>query len=222
MKFEGWSIGVLEYPHCVNKKLWSIRNLEAVWRAGGARVIQYSDLSQPVPEVDIWFCHLDSTIMPKDFSQFIDSQPKVVNGELKDIRKTSFSEQLLDSANSSYEGAVIVKSDYNYGGLVDMRMADYQRGFMRLLPKRIRKKHLGLPSDLEANSNYIVYDSLQLVPPECFQNQHTVVEKFLPEKDGVNYALRMTFKLGCSVSSYRIISTEQIVKNKNEIGRAHV
>lgn len=212
-----YRIGILEYPHCLDKNLWSIRNLHKVWSAAGADVVQYSNLSRPVPEVDVWFCHLDSTMVPKDFAQFIDGQSNIVNGGLKDIRKTSFSSQLIDSADSSYEGSVIVKSDYNFGGIVDVRMVARQRGWVRFLPKKMRRKLLGLPSDLEANPTYTIYDSVKSVPPECFCNQHMVVEKFLPEREGENYALRMTFKLGQTVKSYRVISTEQVVKNRNVV-----
>lgn len=217
MNLKNLSIGILEYPHCVNKKLWSIRNLQNVWSAAGADVVQYSDLSLPAPEVDVWFCHLDSTMVSQDFAQFIDDQPNIINGRLKDIRKTSFSEQLIDSVDSPYDGAVIAKSVYNYGGLVDIQLVNRQHGWARFLPKKMRRKFLGLPSDLKANPNYTVYDSVKSVPPDFFSSEHNVVEKFLPERVEEHYALRMTFKLGQSHKSYRIISTEQIVKNKNVV-----
>lgn len=217
MNLEGYGIGILEYPHTVAKNLWSVRNLQTVWEEAGARVSRYADLSRPAPDVDVWFCHLDSSVVPRDYAQFIDSRPVAVNGGLKDIRKTGFSEQLISSADTDYTGEVIVKSDYNYGGLVDSRLVERRKGWTRLLPVGVRRRLLGLPPDFQANPTYTVYASAKEVPPECFQSPHMVVEKFLPERVGEHYALRMTFLLGSREVSYMITSSEKIVKNRNLI-----
>lgn len=215
MDLNGYVIGVLEYKHCAGREAWTIRSLEQAWENAGACIRQYSNLSKPPPKVDIWFCHLDSTRMPEGYRKFIDAQPRVVNGELKDIRKTSFSEQLIDSKESSYKGQVIVKSDYNCGGIGDMRMVKGPPGVARYLPATLRRWMMGIPSGFKPIESYIVYDMVKAVPDECFSDEYTVVEKFLPEKVGRNFALRMMFKLGECVVTYRIISSDKVVKHSN-------
>ena len=90
-----------------------INHYAEFWRAGGLEVVSLFGVSEFVP-ADLVIVHVDLSVVPDEYLDFANRcYPIVLNGEVKDIRKSTFS-QLLLKPGDPCDGKVIVKSNYNY------------------------------------------------------------------------------------------------------------
>src|SRR5215813_7657365 len=85
------------------------------WKAMGFTV-QVVQGIRPDVHADLVIPHVDLTITPKEYQDFLLAYPKVVNRHVWDISKSRISTNLV-GRNDSYSGPVIVKTERNYGGL---------------------------------------------------------------------------------------------------------
>src|SRR5690606_23600626 len=69
---------------------------------------------------DLIVVHVDLSVVPEPYLEFSQRYPIVVNGSIRDIRKSSISRNLV-SQNTEYKGPAIVKSDCNYAGMPERR-----------------------------------------------------------------------------------------------------
>lgn len=194
-----------------------ITYLSEFWREDGHEVFFLFGTEKFIP-ADLLIIHVDLTVVPESYLEFAKQYPIVLNENITDIRKSTISQNLL-TQNDAWTGPVIVKSNQNCAGLPELIRGGY-RGKMKKLYYRYMKK-LRLRSLLrtpQSAYDYKVYDSLGRVPRYCFRHPDLVVEKFIPEKEGDYYCVRMASFLGERKYCIRLKSRFPIVKgNTTEV-----
>ena len=202
-----------------------IKLLIKEWKAAGYAIEIIRGTDRFVP-ADIIISHVDLTVVPDEYRNFLARYPCVINRCVPDISKSRISGNLV-ARNDPYAGPVIVKTDRNSGGFPEARMIG-RRHLVRALAARIanstnfsaRKpmpiawanvRHL--PS-----GEYPVFSSLHEVPPDVFDNSHLVIEKFIPEVSGDNYHIRYYHFLGDRELAERYYSKARVVKASTSIG----
>jgi hypothetical protein len=148
--------------------------------------------------------HVDLTITPQVYRDFLQAYPNVINRGVVDISKSRISANLV-RRNDSYTGPVIVKTDRNYGGSLEQQLfARSLRGRWARVERRLmaivrRRPARGVPwRSIQAMhpGEYPIFPSLRDVPNEVFENRSLVVEKFLPEITAGEYWLRFYYFFG--------------------------
>lgn len=194
-----------------------ITYLAEFWREDGQEVLFLFGTEKFIP-ADILIVHVDLTIVPDSYLEFAKRYPIVLNGKVKDIRKSTISRNLL-TQQDNWKGQVIVKSNQNCAGVPELLRSGY-RGKLKKLYHRYMKK-LRLQSLLRTpqhSNDYKVYESLANVPQYCFSHPNLVVEKFIPEREGEFYCVRTVSFLGNRKHCIRLKSRSPIVKgNTTEI-----
>ena len=141
---------------------------------------------------DIAINHVDLTVTPDPYLDYLKKYPIVINGKVRSISKTSFSKQLL-KPDDDHEGKVIIKTNDNCGGASELKLAGRKSWFINRIAGNISwAKCIFLKSE-----NYPILESIRSVPGGVWENKHLIVEKFLPERDNEgNYRLRAWSFLG--------------------------
>lgn len=190
-----------------------LNRLAAEWRNQGVSLAVLRGTNGPLPDADLAILHTDITAVGEDYGRIVDHYPRVINGRVRDISKTVFSDLLL-RRDSDWRGPVIVKTDMNYGG-------------MREMEKRYRDGDMSTTISIQRPwrrvtylDTYPIFDSPAAVPIGVWQNPNLVVEKFLPDRnaDG-EYLLRVWVFLGDRDMYYQCVSHEPVVKGDNTLRR---
>lgn len=195
-----------------------VDHLAQFWREDGHEVVYLFGTRQYLP-ADLLFVHVDLSVVPEEYLAFAARYPLVVNGRIRDIRKSVTSGSLLRRGDP-WAGRVIVKSDLNYGGQPEQallqswlhRRSDLWRGVVRRL-----RSMAGGDSSITSWRDYLLFDRLSDVPEQWFRNRQVVVERFCPEIEGGLYHLRMFQFLGDRWSCTRLASKEPIIKAESSI-----
>lgn len=191
-----------------------IHALREVWQKQGLQ-ISYIYGTKEHPEADLLIPHINLTHTPPEYIEHIRSYPNVVNRNVVDISKRRISTNLL-SENETCEGPVIVKTNNNYGGRPEYRLAQRRHPFLARIWRRsvpiaeyVFGQRLAWRSMLR---EYSVYKSLTEVPSGVFRNPALVVERFLPEKEGSHYFMRHYLCLGDHTRSVRVVGSTPFLK----------
>ena len=167
------------------------------WREDGHEVIPLFGIAHFVP-ADLIIVHVDLSVVPKEYLDFARRYPVVLNGGVRDIRKSTFSRLRLKPGDL-YEGKVIVKSNYNYAAGPERDLG------VALDPRGVSASFFWSPQD------YQIYENRKAVPGVLFDDPNVIVEKFQPEyADGLYYMRAMLF-VGNHATCSRISSREPIV-----------
>ncbi len=156
---------------------------------------------------DLVFVHVDLSVVPEKYLEYARNFPAVVNGGIKDIRKSVISENLV-TPDDDWSGPVIVKTDLNFAGLPEY-LLDY--------PKKIYKnasvmRCIHALGGMKSRRPYKIFDNVGSVPKELLSDKDFVVERFIPEIEGDYYCLRMFIFFGDKFTCRRILSLDPIVK----------
>jgi hypothetical protein len=197
---------------------YAIHFLAECWREDGLDVIFVFGPNQFIP-ADLAILHVNLSVVPPEYLELAHRYPIVLNGEAKDIRKSSFSINLI-KPGEPFCGKVIVKTDLNYAGWPERT---FNRPFMgsRLLTRfwlRFGFRNTAC-LDFQRPVDYRIYDNPRDVPPAYFKCKDVVVEKFLPEQDGDLYFVRQCHFLGNQVTCARIASKQPVVTSSTRISR---
>jgi len=196
------------YPAGPSYFVWGLRD---VWREMGIDVRIARGLREIVP-ADLVLPHIDLTVTPPEYRSALDALPNVINRGLYDISKRRVSTNLLE-ADSAWNGPVIVKTDRNYGGLPERRVARRQRTLRGRVVAGLRRLSPTPASRCAVNGNeYLLVDHLSAVPEAVFADPSLVVERFLPEREGDTYFLRWLIFIGDRYRSMRVGSSNPLVK----------
>ena len=194
-----------------------ITYLAEFWREDGHEVLFLFGTGKYIP-ADLLIVHVDLTIVPDSYLEFANQYPIVLNEKVRDIRKSTISQNLVTQGDD-WGGPVIVKSNQNCAGIPEL-IRDGHRGKLKKLYYRYMKK-MRLKSLLktpQSADDYKVYSSLDRVPGFCFRHPDLVVEKFIPEREGEYYCVRMVSFLGNRKYCIRLKSRSPIVKgNTTEV-----
>jgi len=180
-----------------------INRYAELWRADGHEVIFLFWVAQFVP-ADLVIVHVDLSVVPDEYLEFAKRYPIALNGEVKDIRKSTFS-QLLLKPGDPYNGQVIVKSNYNYAAGPERSMG------VPLNPRGISVSFFGSPLD------YQIFETPKAVPSILFADPNVVVEKFQPEFGDGLYHMRAMVFLGDRITCARMASRNPIVNGSTQI-----
>lgn len=158
-----------------------------------------------LPHADIVILHVDQTVVPRAYQEALADYPVVVNRNIIDVSRGRYSE-IRVSRDSGYRGAVIVKTNANYGGLPEHNANERTNRFSFF---RWRTRKFLNPL------RYPVFSSSNEVPPGVWKNPDLIVEKFLPEKEGNEFFVRYWAFFGDRSDAGRFGSSNPIIKFRN-------
>jgi hypothetical protein len=162
--------------------------------------------------------------VPDEYLEFANNYPVVLNGKVKDIRKSNYSTLTL-LADSDHAGPVIVKSNFNYAGMPEHTLSEtWWDGNAPLARKlrRARDRFSRRKVRLGDQETYQIYDHLADVPRESFVRHDLIVEKFLPEREDSLYVIRNMNFLGKNVYANKLRSRSPIVAISNIVDKVPI
>ncbi|MFO1369291.1 MAG: hypothetical protein U1F46_09870 [Marinagarivorans sp.] len=166
-----------------------------LWQQQGAKVIVLFGCSRFVA-ADLIVVHVDLSVVPEEYLVFAARYPVVLNGRVRDIRKSQFSQQLVQK-DDEYTGPVIVKSDCNYAAMPELR----------IVPAQINTAQRLFASPLD----YHIYPNKTAVPDDLWRQPGLVIEQFLPEVENGLYHIRFYNFLGAKGNCMRVASVHPVV-----------
>jgi hypothetical protein len=192
-----------------------VHHLAGFWREDGHDVTYLFGVKRFVP-ADIILVHVNLSVVPDEYLEFAARYPIVLNGRIRDIRKSTISGNLVRPGDP-WEGPVIVKSNLNYAGVPERYLQrtaiEHRWPALRSVRRRIERLR-GRPLPFDESYDYKVFDRIADVPARWFDNQDVVVEKFRPEFEGGRYHVRIYMFLGDRWSCTRVGTTRQVVKSE--------
>jgi hypothetical protein len=158
-------------------------------------------------EADIGIVHVDRTRVPSAALPINPLSRPLLNCNVLDISKRLYCKTLLES-DSAYEGPVIVKTNENHFG--DQEMAGkspikkFRRQLTRVLPWQLLRE---IPY-----KTYPVLGSKSDVPAWVWRRSDFIVDRFLPERAGDEFILRIWIFFGDQEYGVKIYSRDPVVK----------
>jgi hypothetical protein len=149
---------------------------------------------------DALIVHVDLSVVPDEYLEFASRYPVVLNGRVKDIRKRAISRHLV-TRGGSYRGPVIVKSDLNFAGASEIGL----------------KRHNFKAWPFKRPTDYQVMPSPAHVPERAWEHPGVVIERFLPEREGGLFHIRVMVFLGDRLSCTRMSSPNPIVNGSTQV-----
>jgi len=180
------------------------------WREGGFEVTVNDDPDKKI-DADIAILHVDLTVVPDAYMEFMKRYPLAINARVRDISKRHISSDIVRYADR-YKGPVIIKTNLNCGGAAEGILAQ-ETSLIRKLIRGVRRRlHWSMRAEINM-WHYPIFDSVKQVPLPVWLNPHLVVERFLPEmRDGL-YCLRSWRFLGDAEEHELMYSKQPIVKS---------
>lgn len=190
-----------------------ISKMAICWENDGHEVFYLYGTDQFVP-ADLIFLHIDYTVVPDSYFEFAQQYPRVINGGVKDIRKSTLNNDLLH-LTKDWDGPVIVKSDYNCAGIPER----LRNGTLGKIEKKMLSMLKSLNIDLHhpkfrSSLDYLVFDHIEDVPKILFYYPSVVVQKFIPEMEDDQYCVRTVSFLGDNMTPKRLKGPNPIVKGE--------
>ncbi len=195
-------IAIVVHAHGSFDDYYYLHAIADVWHVNGYEVTVVQGPAHGL-EADVAILHVDLTVAPQDHVDFVRRFPVSINGDVTDISKRRIVTHLVHQ-NDGYVGPVIVKANRNWMGRREAELA--VKGLLPASDKRILRE-------------YRVFDAPEHVPPNVWKDPLLVVERFLPERSGDFYCLRMWKFFGDRETSVLCYSPEPIVKGRNIVHR---
>lgn len=204
---------------------YAISALAEFWRRDGHTVTYIFGVKKFIP-ADLLLVHVDLSVVPDEYLAFAEKYPIVLNGKIRDIRKSTFSPYILKQ-DDDYSGPVMIKSNLNYAGVPEaLRLNRYPSGSspagfsfinsIRTLLKAAQYRFFTKKSD------YLIVENLSKVPREWFTRQIIVVQRFCPEYENGLYHVRYYLFMGDRCTCERVSSRQPIVKDATSVRRESV
>ena len=195
---------------------YTIHHIAELWKKSGLNVVYVYGIEKHIP-ADLIIVHIDFSIVPQEYLDYAANYPIALNGKLKNICKSDFSKGLLQPG-SDWDGGVIVKSNFNHGGIQELIYSNTLRKphvdlYFRIISKMNRI--LGRDPLFSNPYDYKVFDNIKMVPKKWFRSPKAIIEKFVPETENNLYHIRMFQILGDHWICERLASPNPIVKGGN-------
>lgn len=184
-----------------------ISRLAMIWQEQG-----YKITAGPANRLDgdIGILHMDRTWISATWLPDNLQGRLLLNGSMLDISKRRISRNLL-GRDSGYIGPVIIKTNANFYGWPERSamasrtiLGFYQKLLQKNLSKRLKQQ---FPPE-----GYPILDSICDIPAWVWRRDDLVVEKFLPEMEGNEFALRVWLFFGDKEYGARMFSRNPVVK----------
>jgi len=185
-----------------------VARLAEHWRQWGYVVSQGP---VEVLTADLGILHVDQTCVPDAAIPSLRPGQRLLNGQVRDISKKIFS-SLRVSPGDSWGGPVIIKQNLNCFGAPESKQR--KEGFIEAKRRRWSKKHWRWLRTLPSR-DYPVLASAAEVPGWVWGREDLLVERFLPERVGDQYAVRGWLFWGDRGYAYRLFSKRPVVKTAN-------
>ncbi|HLP85643.1 MAG TPA: hypothetical protein VK157_14935, partial [Phycisphaerales bacterium] len=172
---------------------YMVGELAPHWKSMGIAVVEVP-APVVVPSAAAALMHVDATRPLPAYTDLARKYDLALNAGVGSIEKRLISRQLV-TRHDGYQGPVIVKTNLNYGGMVDYRNARCTAPW-RTLSLAIRER---LPWYLRASIRdkaYRVFPHPRDVPRCVWYNPSLVVERLLPERDGDAFVIRSWYFFG--------------------------
>lgn len=189
-----------------------VDHLARFWREDGHEVVYLFGTKSRVP-ADLILVHVDLSVVPEKYLAFASRYPIVLNGRLRDIRKSVVSTNLV-GARDTWKGPVIVKTDLNYGGKPERSRGQRWREKHPRVWRAARRAATWLTGRKEPAefTDYLIFERVNDVPAGLFMRPDIVVERFLPERENDLFHLRMCQVLGDHLVCTRVASRQPVIK----------
>jgi hypothetical protein len=202
------------------RRPYQVFALAEAWRRAGHEVVLQRGVAR-FEGGDAAVNHVDLTVTPAEYAEHLARYPVAVNGRALDLSKRRVSRQLVRFGDG-WDGAVIVKTDRNYGGRREAELLSGRTARLwRALSERVRHPTWRTRRTLETD-DYAVFESKDALPPEVFGNAALVVERFLPEREGDLFALRTLLLCGDRWMCRRVLAPVPVVKSGRVVRREEV
>ncbi len=166
----------------------------------------HTDPGRRFRPADAAILHVNATVVPDACLALAARYPVCLNRAVRSIEKRLVSRDIL-ARGSDWNGRVMIKSNANYGGLIEVRHNDAAAG---------RGRPAAFPG-ARPLPEYRVLDGIADVPDEVWDDSDLVVEKYRPEtRDGLN-VLRVWNFLGSYERASWYCSPETVVKGRNVV-----
>lgn len=182
--------------------------LAKCWKEMGIVVDVLKGIPRSMPATDLLIAHVDLTVTPPEYVEFINRFPHVVNRGITDISKRAISRNLV-GRDDLYSGRVVVKTNRNFGGVPEL-IQDSISGRGSTFAGDIQRPWRKV--DYLDPEKYPIFENIRAVPDGVWRNPHLVVEKFLPEIEGEFFCNRVALIMGENVRCGRAWSRSPIVK----------
>jgi hypothetical protein len=203
-----------------------ISHLAKRWMMMGFRVINHHGPND-LPPADIAVLHVDKTVVPRIYHEALANYPVVVNRNILDISRKRYSHLRL-TPDSDYAGAVIIKTNANYGGIPEYSSRVKQHSsrlrhilssvHTTLLNLHLMKRPFQSTWSTRKTLNpmqYPIFINLKDVPHGAWKNPNLIIEKFCPELEGQHFFVRYWSFFGDRSGTGRYGSRNPIVKFSN-------
>jgi hypothetical protein len=181
------------------------------WKEKGIRVTVVRGVGTYVA-ADAAVLHVDLTVVPPEYLEYMRQYPIALNGSVADISKRRISGHLVRRGDG-YDGSVIVKTNCNYGG---QREEDLPKS-MAFPARCFRAVRRRLPWTFQSKLgvwDYPIYQSPSQVPWAVWFNPDLIVERFLPERQDGFYCLRSWIFLGDAERNVIMYANQPIIKSR--------
>ncbi|MGE4544478.1 MAG: hypothetical protein AB7D06_10270 [Pedobacter sp.] len=208
---------ITDKPKSIYKIPYLISHLIPCWSERAFNVVIGTKWT--LPKADIALLHVDATKVSRIYQIMCKKYPIVLNGNFLDNSKQKVSRNLL-SMGEDYHGPVIIKTNGNYGGFLDIpkKKRDHSHIILKETTdiKSVKWKSIQAISP----GKYPVLEHQADIPNDVWKNKRLVVEKFIPEYDmnGL-YCLRACFFFGEKEINMMVTSTEPVIKGNNICSR---
>lgn len=184
-----------------------MNHLAMIWREQGHKITV-----GPAKRLDgdIGILHIDRTWISDAWLPDNPQGRPLLNGSLLDISKRRISSNLLER-DSCHIGPVIIKTNANYFGWPE-RSSTSSRIMLRFYRKLMQKNISWKLTRQFLPGSYPVLDSIERIPAWVWRRDDLVVEKFLPEMEGNEFALRIWIFFGNKEYGVRMFSRNPVVK----------
>lgn len=200
-------IQIVTLPGEISLPYSLIGKLSEIWREQGHKI---SIGPFKTLEADLGILHIDRTCIETDRLPKNPQKRPFLNSSVLDISKRLISRNLL-TRDSNYSGPVMVKTNANYFGWPE-RLSTASRLELRFYLILMKKKISWRWTRLFLPGSYTVLEGVHQVPAWVWKREDLVVEKFLPEKEGDEYALRAWIFFGPQEYCVRMFSRSPVVK----------
>lgn len=185
-----------------------VRHVADYWTKRGVR-FELVTSPRTAPPGDIAWQHLDVTEVDSDYRHLLEQYPRTINGNALSFAKRGTATHLV-VRDDDWKGAVIVKTDQNFGGHGEDWA--HQRRWLR--HPKLHALRDQLPVRLSGRMDpaaYPIHSSKSEVPRWVWNDSRFVVQRFLGEVSGQQYAVRRWFFFGDCEFAYLAHAREPIV-----------
>lgn len=163
-------------------------------------------------DVDAVIVHTDYSVVPEHLLAAVPEGTAIINGKARDIRKSKVSQMLL-TRSSDWTGPVIVKTDANAHGAEEYVYHHiHLTRLLKILAARVVPWQWVGELPLR---RYPILDHISHVPGWVWDDPRLIVDRFMPEREGDLYILRLWMFFGDKEYCMKVTGRQAMVKSRD-------